>query len=503
MEPTSAHNSAGADLFDENVSDPSARKSARPLRDNLMEFTPIEMQLPPEPGQNDLLTRRIHLLGQGSIGTFIAHSLKILPHPPPITIMMRDSGHYHRFKSGNSCIRLVDAANDITDEQFDFDLDLLQGDNANSAHSQWKRIQHRNKDTSQPLYPLRPGERMDTGETFIYTLIVSVKAQDTVRALSTVAHRLDSRSTICFMQNGLGQIDELNEKVFTNPEARPTYLLGIISHGCYMNGPNTVVHAGFGATSLGIYRDLDKYPMPPPTMTPHSPSLSDSERQKYYPTDEELYSSISSRYLLRTLTRSPALACAPYPYLDLLQLQLEKLVSNALLNPITAIYDVPNGATLTNKHISTVQNLLLAEISLVIRRLPELQTVPNVQQRFAAARLKQLYEAVATKTAKNSSSMREDMRKGRVGTEIDFINGYIVKRGEEVGIQCALNYMLVQMLRAKMEYSGEEKNLSGEMGSGTPYGTFSVGEVGDGKEDDGEPHVVLEDSGSKLKGDMY
>lgn len=396
-------------------------------------------------------------------------------------------------------IRLVDPTNDVNDEQDDFDVDVRNEVEGKPGQYQWAHLSAKvggNPD-GKPITPVIEAEKTVYKEVFIYCLIVSVKAQTTVDALRSVAHRIDSRSTICLMQNGLGQVDQLNREVFTDPNTRPTYLLGIISHGCYMTGVNTVVHAGFGATSLGIHRDMDKYPIPPKSLTINISELSESDRKKHYPTDEELYSNLSARYLLRTLTRSPTLACAPYPYLDLLQLQLEKLSSNALLNPITALLDIPNGATLNNKPLSTVQNLLLAEISLVIRSLPELQPLPNIQRRFSVERLKDNYISVAQKTAKNSSSMREDIRRLRDTTEIEYINGYIVKRGEELGIHCALNFMIVQMIKGKTILGKQMQQEAVPFETSKVQGEFKPFEIA------GEEPVVVEDVGTKGRGKIY
>ena len=475
----------------------------------MADFTPKQMEPPQVASPEELPTRRVHILGMGSIGTLVAHSLKTFPNPPPITLMMRGDNQYNSFKSTGSLIRLVDKANDVNDEQFDYDLDVHTFDenHPGTGKPYWVRRYacQGGRPNGKVINPITEAERMESGEAFIYCLIVSVKAQQTVAALKPVRHRIDSRSTICLMQNGLGQVDQLNREVFTDPNRRPTYLLGIISHGCYMDGPNTVVHAGFGATSLGIYRDTDKYPIPPKSLPTNKSELSESDRKKYYPTDEELYSPLSSRYLLRTMTRSPTLACAPYPYLDLLQLQLEKLSSNALLNPITALLDIPNGATLNNKHLSTVQNLLLAEISLVIRTLPELQPLPNIQQRFSAERLKNLLIGVTQKTAQNSSSMREDIRRHREQTEIEYINGYIVKRGEELGIQCALNFMVVQMIKGKAVISARAGgdvipyDVGQVKGEFKPFGERGSGEDGEG--DGNEGGIVIEDVGTTRRGE--
>ncbi|KAK5937321.1 2-dehydropantoate 2-reductase (Ketopantoate reductase) (KPA reductase) (KPR) [Knufia obscura] len=446
----------------------------------------------------ELMTRRVHILGTGSIGTFVAHSLKVLPNPPPISLLLHRPELYEDFKAGSRIVRLVNKNTDINDEQTGYDVDLIQ------ENGTWRHISHNPRTEEgdrKPLTPPNAAEKMESGEVFIYTLIVTVKGPATIKALRSVQHRVDQRTTILLMQNGMGQIDDLNKLVFTDPETRPTYMLGIISHGCHMQRPFAVVHAGFGTVALGIYRDTDKYPLPPRGTDTATPDLSEAERKAMYPTDKDLYSNLSSRYLLRTLTRSPVLACAAYPYLDLFQLQLEKLVSNCVLNPLTALLDVQNGSMLENPHLTAVQRLLIAEISLVIRGLPELEGIPNARRRFSPARLENLFRAISKKTASNSSSMREDVRKIR-STEINYINGYIVKRGEEQGIKCVLNYMIMQLVKSRTFHDTKSpdafvRNVDETQPSRSfrPYGAVSMEAE---RQDDA---VVLEDTSKPREAD--
>jgi 2-dehydropantoate 2-reductase len=129
-------------------------------------------------------------------------------------------------------------------------------------------------------------------------------------------------------------------------------------------------------------------------------------------------------------------------------MQLDKLAVNCIINPLTALLDARNGAVLNNYALTRTMRLLLSEISLVIRSLPELQYIPNVTQRFDPGRLETVVVAVAHRTRDNVSSMLADTRQG-AQTEIDYINGWVVKRGEELGIRCAMNYMIMQLVKGK------------------------------------------------------
>jgi len=269
----------------------------------------------------------------------------------------------------------------------------------------------------------------------IYNLIVTVKAPNTVGALLSIQHRLRPESSILFLQNGMGIVDQVNDKVFPDPETRPNYMIGIISHGVnsHAQGLFAATHAGQGTISMGILPRQNTNADTTPT-TP-----------------------VSSRYILRTVCRSPVLAAVGATPTEVLQAQLEKLAINAIINPLTAIADARNGAILHNMHFKRAIRLLLAEISLVILAMPELKSLPNLGTRFSTARLEDMVVAVAFRTANNISSMLADIQHGKQ-SEIDYMNGYIVKRGEELGITCFMNFMITQLIKGKQQVVDHEKN---------------------------------------------
>lgn len=469
-------------------------EGAEPLQDDPFAPSPSNpLDLPQEEPHEHLLTRRIHIMGMGSIGTFIAHSLRCLPNPPPLSLTMHKPEMYEDFKHKRRVLRLINPKTHINDEQTEFDVDLAER-NLETGYTYWRHISHNvGKGIREPVHPLAEDEILPSGEVYMHAVIVTVKSKDTVAALRSVKHRLNAKSTICLIQNGMGQIEQLNSQVFTDPATRPTYMLGIISHGVHLASNFVAIHAGFGTVALGVVRDLDKFPFPPKTASMTPSSLPHEDRSRHYPTNADLYSALSSRYLLRTLTRSPILACAAFPALDLHQLQLEKLAINAILNPVTALLNIPNGAILYNPSLAKTMRLLLAEISLVLRSLPEFEGVPNVRMRFSPERLETLIMGVAAKTAQNSSSMREDMRKGRM-TEVEYINGYVVKRGEEMGVKCVLNYLVMQLVLGKTWAGRSAEGQALPLGVSRVEGKMRSGRVGK------EGGVMLEDVGTIGKG---
>ncbi|KAL8967318.1 MAG: hypothetical protein Q9183_002975, partial [Haloplaca sp. 2 TL-2023] len=367
--------------------------------------------------------RRIYILGVGNIGGFTAHSLAGIPNRPPMTLLFSSRISMNNWDEQGQSLKLT--SHGLQDTKSEFDVEYVQ--RPRPVAEEAPEVEEV-KGTS-PSVPAEAPEVEQTGET-IHNLIVSTKAFHTVDALKRVAHRLTSESSILFLQNGMGIIEEVNERVFPEPEKRPQYLQGVISHGVKQIKPFSLSYSGRGTTALAILpRNIEEIK---PDFEP------------------------SALYLLRTMTRTPVLAAVGFPPTDLLQFQIEKLAANAIINPLTALLNCSNGELLNRPSISRVIRLLLAEISLVIKALPELQGVPNVKMRFDIRRLEHIVIDLAGQTAANKSSMLQDIHGGS-RTEIDYITGYLVRRGEEVGIQCILNYMLQHMVKAKDRLEGERR----------------------------------------------
>jgi 2-dehydropantoate 2-reductase len=147
---------------------------------------------------------------------------------------------------------------------------------------------------------------------------------------------------------------------------------------------------------------------------------------------------------------------------DLLQLQLEKLAVKCVIHPLTVMLDARNGGILYNYSLTRTMRLLLSEISLVIRSLPELQYIPNVANRFDPGRLETLVVSAAYNARDDISATLSCVRAGRQ-TEIEYMNGWIVNKGEELGIRCITNYMMMHLVK------GKGKMVQLEMNEDVPF----------------------------------
>jgi 2-dehydropantoate 2-reductase len=459
-------------------------------------------------GSTDSELRRIHIIGTGSIGKLVAHSLRGLANPPPVTLIFHRYGLLDAWEKSKKEITIQDDEYKVSRGGFDVELkpevrrehgvemsrkdpgvyrvaEKLEGVKPHAVAEVMRERQEQDRAefvplAEEPLHskvsataedapqaqpevsspaPQRPLETRHklwgntrgahaVGSEPIHNLIVTTKTTYTINSLASLAHRLSRHSTICFLQNGMGIIDDVNAQIFPDEATRPSYVQGIITHGVNVppevaeRDPFFAVHAGHGTIALGLI--------------PRSPDVAKAAGDLDEANENSIWAP-SARYLLRTLTRSPVLCAVGFTPTELLQQQLEKLAVNSVLNPLTSLIDARNGQILYNFALTRTMRLLLAETSLVMRSLPELASIPNVETRFSAARLETLVVSVAKKTAENISSMLADVRAGRP-TEINWINGYIVKRGDELGIPCVANYAIMQTVIGKRSVVARERD---------------------------------------------
>ncbi|KAI9927980.1 hypothetical protein AWENTII_012357 [Aspergillus wentii] len=350
-----------------------------------------------------------------------------------MTLLLHNPNLYRHWLAKKKCLAIN--TNGLDDIKTGFDIDVLNSETWHSLpyfdeNGTPKKDKNNLSEKALKAEAEQSLAQSKEDDEHIECLIVTVKANMTVKALGSVSHRLTRDSTVLLLQNGMGTIEELNKKVFPDPLKRPNYMSGVLSHGLLRKDSFQVAHTGVGTTILS----------PVPSRDSLSPVVAD-EKTDWAPT---------TKYLLRTLTLTPPLVAIAETPSSLLQYQLEKLAMNAVINPLTAILECGNGELLYNYSFTRLMRLLLLEISSVICALPELQGIPGVEFRFSPERLRRMVVQLANKTAKNSSSMLQDVQ-GRKVTEIEYINGYIIQRGEELGIKCAVNYMIKQMVLAKQD----------------------------------------------------
>ena len=198
--------------------------------------------------------------------------------------------------------------------------------------------------------------------------IICVK-QTHLQSISMYIDNLSSQSPLLFLQNGMGHIEII--KTY----CQPVYI-GVVNHGAHRTSNNEVSHLGNGTIKIA-------------SITGNSKDL----------------------HTLINLLNQEAFPIAQH--LDWESLLKEKLIINAVINPITALFDVPNGNILTNGHLHYLAKKLCEETATVLQ--------------LSVAESWDKIVHVAEQTKENVSSMRADVQQGHQ-TEIKAITGYILKQ---------------------------------------------------------------------------
>jgi len=233
--------------------------------------------------------------------------------------------------------------------------------------------------------------------------IVATKAIHTSAAMKSAARCFDDRSAVCSVQNGVGNEEIIAEHV--------RYVIrGTTFPAGHVIAPG---HVGFdikGDTWIG----------------PFEPAGTPMERV------EEL-----AGYLTRGGMNTIALA-------DARGAQWTKLIFNAATNPVGALTRLHHGAATRLPETGELFEALIREGEAVAQAMGiELHGDPR-----------DLVGKGANAPGKHNSSMLQDVLFART-TEVDFMNGAIVKWGEKYGVPTPLNRAMLALMKG-LEHSWTE-----------------------------------------------
>ena len=118
-----------------------------------------------------------------------------------------------------------------------------------------------------------------------------------------------------------------------------------------------------------------------------------------------------------------------------------KMLYNCPLNALGALLDVPYGLLGEKENTREIMEAIVNEVFAVMRAMGYETHWEN-----AHVYLKEFYEKLLPSTYEHESSMLQDLRAGKV-TEIEAINGVVVKEGEKRNIIAPYNMMVSNLVR--------------------------------------------------------
>jgi 2-dehydropantoate 2-reductase len=227
-------------------------------------------------------------------------------------------------------------------------------------------------------------------------VLMFVKSYDTAQAMRGSKPLIGDDTYVLTLQNGLGNLEAITEAVGAG-----RVLGGTTSHGSTLVCPGEIRHAGVGPTVIGA---LDRG------------SRSMVEKVAEIFNDAGLQTRVSG---------------------DVRSDIWGKLLVNLGINALTALTGLRNGQLLDVPELRRLMRLAVEEGMRVAEAdgvyLGPLNHVAHV------------YE-VAEATGTNRSSMLQDVDRGR-RTEIDALNGAVVRLGEKLGVETSVNRALTALVK--------------------------------------------------------
>ncbi len=233
-------------------------------------------------------------------------------------------------------------------------------------------------------------------------ILLCVKSGQVKEALHASAPLCDQDSLLLALQNGIGHLPLLPEIL----GATACWGLGVTSQGATLVGTGHVLHKGQGLTRIGL-----------------PPELIDTK------------SGSSEKLALAAQTLSVAgIETELVP--DILNHVWAKLLVNVGINALTAIHDCPNGHLLQSTETLAIMEAAVLEGKQVAEKIGIIFGDDPWQVTLK----------VCLATAANISSMLQDIRAKRP-TEIDAINGALIRKAVELGIPTPVNEELVHKVK--------------------------------------------------------
>ncbi|KAI0778377.1 ketopantoate reductase PanE/ApbA C terminal-domain-containing protein [Trametes elegans] len=401
---------------------------------------------------------RIHVVGIGAVGNFVAFHLRRSLHPKHSVVAL------HRTNTAKALQEASHGGSLIVERD---GIPVVQDGVVHQPYGE-----PRDRSRKSDFAPLAvtafddPAVRESLG--YIDSLVVTTKAYAVTSVMTALRDNLSRNSTVVLLNNGMGVYEKLIEEVYPEPHDRPNFVLCSNTHGLYSTGFLHTVHAGLGQIRLGIVPDSlgrnyeASYSAARGAVAATKLNLNDIADVATGGVNNLRY--LNLRNTIAALTNAPGLRASWEPFYDVQVAMRSKLVVNAFINPVSALLQCKNGEVLQNEHGRRIATGICYEAEDVFKLQWEDETKqqavayrqeygvapePSPYPRALKARvLRQEIDRVVEATKNNYSSMCIDVKLGRP-TEVDFLNGYIRDIGRRYKYRPFMNNSLRHLIRLR------------------------------------------------------
>jgi 2-dehydropantoate 2-reductase len=232
-------------------------------------------------------------------------------------------------------------------------------------------------------------------------VLVTVKSYDTAEIIPYLKQIVGPDTILCSLQNGLD-----NEELLRAAFPKNVVIGSTICHGVTHDKPGLVYHAGYGDTVVGSFE-------------PDNAKIARKIGQML--SDAGIETQVTDNIFAELWI---------------------KVAINASINPITAITGLKNGWLLREPNLEKLLEETCHEVLEVA--IQSGAKFPPGDEGDVVSRTKRVVE----RTSDNKSSMLQDIEKGR-RTEIDSINGAVVRIGEKLNVKTPHNETLTTLVKAR------------------------------------------------------
>lgn len=368
----------------------------------------VKRKRPRGESEEEMGGKTVHVLGFDPKAYFIAHCLAGYEYLNPVKLLIHKRVIWNTWEREGRRLLLLQGANRVLHDR---------------AEAEWIGTGH-----------------MARSNEHIEQLVVTLPCHQTREAIENIRHRIDHRTTICLVQDGLGVAEELNATLFQDPTTRPTYIIG-----------HSTAYIGHYKPAFfsSMLRNPGKLYLTPLERGVGLPFFS------FYPPIERRVHGVK---FLRTLVGTHGLGAGGFSLENYLVKKLPEMVFQSIIEPMVIALDTTYDQVLRNQHAILLADELLEELFNVIWALPELTNSSKVVRFCGMEALRKHTVSRLANKGNSQSPYLTHVRAGRT-VDIEYLNGYFVRRGEELGIKTSRNQMIMEVVKARVAW--RKKQLQG------------------------------------------
>lgn len=357
----------------------------------------------PRPVPAIRLSNKIHVVGFDPHARFVAHALAADPKLPPVQMLTHNPISMKAWGQEGRAVSIHDSKGHPISSR-----EILCPD---YVSRRYKSLGY------QPI---------------LDNIILSTAARAAFPTLHALRKRIDRRTTVCLLEPGLGLMEMLNEEVFDVPALRPNYVICHSSH-------KLARHSYYKYTIRHIPGKLYLHAVP-----------RDDEDEDIDRVTSQLLGNQHTKHMIGLLSAASDLNAVGISWRRLLLEKLPDMIFESLADTLSAILDCSFNLIRCNKNAMRLWENMLAETIHIISSLPEFE---GHRKKLRFLHERQFATKLRVRLERQGAEYSRWVADVRMGKEppVQFVNGYFVRRAQEVGVDHRNNSLAISMLKARVE----------------------------------------------------